>query len=96
MKLLNTTFNPRYWNCDNDDREPIQLDLFKNYTLAIVMIRDEEDEDWWSDYSSTIFIGTDRWEVEEQFTHDLQSHDTNVGRFLLVNKPLYKLYNKEW
>ena len=24
MELLNTTFNPRYWNCDNDDQEPIQ------------------------------------------------------------------------
>ena len=98
MKLLNTTFNPTYHNCDSDDpfSDPMQLDMFDDYTLAIVMIRDEADEDWWSDYSSTIFIGTNRWAVEDQFTHDLQSHDTNVGRFLLVDKPLYKLYNKEW
>ena len=96
MKLLNTTFNPRYWNCDNDDQEPIQLDMFDDYTIAIVLARDELDEDWFSDYSATVFIGTDRWTVEDRFTYDLQSHDTNVGRFLLVDKPLYKLYNKEW
>lgn len=96
MELLNTTFNPRYWNCDNDDQEPIQLDMFDDYTIAIVLARDELDEDWFSDYSATVFIGTDRWTVEDRFTYDLQSHDTNVGRFLLVDKPLYKLYNKEW
>ena len=96
MELLNTTFNPRYWNCDNDDQEPIQLDMFDDYTIAIVLARDELDEDWFSDYSATVFIGTDRWTVEDRFTYDLQSNDTNVGRFLLVDKPLYKLYNKEW
>ena len=96
MELLNTTFNPRYWNCDNDDQEPIQLDMFDDYIIAIVLARDELDEDWFSDYSATVFIGTDRWTVEDRFTYDLQSHDTNVGRFLLVDKPLYKLYNKEW
>ena len=96
MELLNTTFKPRYWNCDNDDQEPIQLDMFDDYTIAIVLARDELDEDWFSDYSATVFIGTDRWTVEDRFTYDLQSHDTNVGRFLLVDKPLYKLYNKEW
>ena len=96
MELLNTTFNPRYWNCDNDDQEPIQLDMFDDYTIAIVLARDELDEDWFSDSSATVFIGTDRWTVEDRFTYDLQSHDTNVGRFLLVDKPLYKLYNKEW
>ena len=95
MELLNTTFNPRYWNCDNDDQEPIQLDMFDDYTIAIVLARDELDEDWFSDYSATVFIGTDRWTVEDRFTYDLQSHDTNVGRFLLVDKPLYKLYNKD-
>ena len=96
MELLNTTFNPRYWNCDNDDQEPIQLDMFDDYTIAIVLARDELDEDWFSDYSATVFIGTDRWTVEDRFTYDLQSHDTNVGRFLVVDKPLYKLYKKEW
>ena len=96
MELLNTTFNPRYWNCDNDDQEPIQLDMFDDYTIAIVLARDELDEDWFSDYSATVFIGTDRWTVEDRFTYDLQSHDTNVGRFLLVDKPLYKLYNKDY
>ena len=97
MELLNTTFNPRYWNCDSDDfSDPMQLDMFDDYTIAIVLARDELDEDWFSDYSATVFIGTDRWTVEDRFTYDLQSHDTNVGRFLLVDKPLYKLYNKEW
>ena len=97
MKLLNTTFNPTYWNCDSDNPsyDPFQLDMFDNYTVAIVLARDELDEDWFSDYSSTVYIGTNRWEVEDKFTHTLQSHDTNVGRFLLVDKPLYKLYNKE-
>ena len=44
MKLLNTTFNPRYWNCDSDDfSDPMQLDMFDDYTIAIVLARDELD-----------------------------------------------------
>ena len=98
MELLNETFNPTYWNCDSDDpyNNPMQLDMFDEYTMAIVLARDELDEDWFSDYSCHVYIGTNRWEVEDQFTHDLQSHSTNVGRFLLIEQPLHKLYNKEW
>ena len=100
MELLNETFNEVYVDCDNDDysyytREYIQLDMFKDYTMAVVLPRDEDDEFWFSDYCATVFIGTNRYKVEDRFTNVLQNHPTNVGRFLLVEEPLYKLYNKE-
>ena len=101
MELLNETFNEVYVDCDNDDysyytREYIQLDMFKDYTMAVVLPRDEDDEFWFSDYCATVFIGTNRYKVEDRFTNVLQNHPTNVGRFLLIDQPLHKLYNKEW
>ena len=98
IQLMNETFNPQYINTDGEDTylEPLQLDMFKDYTMAIVVPRDEDDEFWFSDYCATVFIGTNRYKVEDKFTHVLQNHPTNVGRFLLVDKPLYKLYNKDY
>lgn len=98
MKLLRHNFNETFTDCDNDNytRQPMQLDMFKKYTMAVILSRDEADFDWWDNDSATVFIGTDRWRVEDRFTYGLQDHPTNVGRFLLVEKPLYKLYNKEW
>jgi|TARA_R110002074_G_scaffold30615_2_gene86527 hypothetical protein len=100
MELLNETFNEVYVDCDNDNdsytREYIQLDMFKDYTMAIVLPRDEDDDYWFSDYCATVFIGTNRYSVEDKFTDVLQNHPTNVGRFLLIDQPLHKLYNKEW
>ena len=63
--------------------------------MAVVLSRDEADEFWFSDYCGEALIGTERWRVEDRFTESLQSHPTNVGRFLLVEQPLHKLYNKE-
>lgn len=101
MELLNETFNEVYVDCDSDNdsyyiREYIQLDMFKDYTMAVVLPRDEDDEFWFSDYCATVFIGTNRYKVEDMFTNVLQNHPTNVGRFLLIEQPLHKLYNKEW
>ena len=98
MELLNENFNETYVDCDNDNytRENIQLDMFKNYTMAIVLPRDEDDDYWFSDYCATVFIGTNRYSVEDKFMDVLQNHPTNVGRFLLIEQPLHKLYNKEW
>lgn len=100
MELLNENFNLYYTDCDTDEtaykRKFVQLDMFKDYTIAVVLLRDEDDKTWYSDYSGEVFIGTDRWRVEDRFTYSLQSHHTNVGRFLLIEQPLHKLYNKEW
>ena len=99
MKLLNDNFDLYYTDCDDDEsytKEYMQLDMFKNYTMAVVLPRDEDDDYWFSDFCGEVFIGTDRWRVEERFTTSLQSHHTNVGRFLLIEQPLHKLYNKEW
>ena len=99
MKLLNDNFDLYYTDCDDDEsytKEYMQLDMFKNYTMAVVLPRDEDDDYWFSDFCGEVFIGTDRWRVEERFTYSLQSHHTNVGRFLLIEQPLHKLYNKEW
>ena len=99
MKLLNDNFDLYYTDCDNDEsytKNYMQLDMFKNYTMAVVLPRDEDDDYWFSDFCGEVFIGTDRWRVEERFTYSLQSHHTNVGRFLLIEQPLHKLYNKEW
>lgn len=99
MKLLNDNFDLYYTDCDDDDahtKKYMQLDMFKNYTMAVVLPRDEDDDYWFSDFCGEIFIGTNRWRVEERFTYSLQSHHTNVGRFLLIEQPLHKLYNKEW
>ena len=99
MKLLNDNFELYYTDCDDDDahtKEYMQLDMFKNYTMAVVLPRDEDDDYWFSDFCGEVFIGTNRWRVEERFTYSLQSHHTNVGRFLLIEQPLHKLYNKEW
>jgi hypothetical protein len=99
MELLNENFNLYYTDCDTDEtvykRKFVQLDMFKDYTMAVVLPRDEDDEFWFSDYCGEVFIGTNRWRVEERFTYSLQNHPTNVGRFLLVEQPLHKLYNKE-
>ena len=99
MELLNENFNLYYTDCDTDKtvykRKFVQLDMFKDYTMAVVLPRDEDDEFWFSDYCGEVFIGTNRWRVEERFTYSLQNHPTNVGRFLLVEQPLHKLYNKE-
>ena len=97
IQLMNETFNPQYINTDGEDTylEPLQLDMFKDYTMAIVVPRDEDDEFWFSDYCASVYIGTDYGSVEDKFLFDLKSHPTNVGRFLLVEQPLYKLYNKE-
>ena len=99
MKLLNDNFDLYYTDCDDDEsytKKYMQLDMFKNYTMAVVLPRDEDDDYWFSDFCGEVFIGTDRWRVEERFTTSLQSHHTNVGRFLLIEQPLHKLYNKEW
>ena len=99
MKLLNDNFELYYTDCDDDEsytKNFMQLDMFKNYTMAVVLPRDEDDDYWFSDFCGEVFIGTDRWRVEERFTYSLQSHHTNVGRFLLIEQPLHKLYNKEW
>lgn len=99
MKLLNDNFDLYYTDCDDDEsytKKYMQLDMFKNYTMAVVLPRDEDDDYWFSDFCGEVFIGTDRWRVEERFTYSLQSHHTNVGRFLLIEQPLHKLYNKEW
>ena len=97
MKLLNDNFDLYYTDCDDDEAytKYMQLDMFKNYTMAVVLPRDEDD-DYWFDRCVKAFIGTNRWRVEERFTTSLQSHPTNVGRFLLIEQPLHKLYNKEW
>ena len=99
MKLLNDNFDLYYTDCDDDDahtKKYMQLDMFKKYTMAVVLPRDEDDDYWFSDFCGEVFIGTNRWRVEERFTYSLQSHHTNVGRFLLIEQPLHKLYNKEW
>mgnify|MGYP003115847722 FL=1 len=99
MQLLNDNFHLYYTDCDDDEsytKKYMQLDMFKNYTMAVVLPRDEDDEYWFSDLCGEVFIGTDRWRVEDRFTYSLQSHPTNVGRFLLIEQPLHKLYNKEW
>lgn len=99
MKLLNDNFDLYYTDCDDDEaytKKYMQLDMFKNYTMAVVLPRDEDDDYWFSDFCGEVFIGTNRWRVEERFTYSLQSHHTNVGRFLLIEQPLHKLYNKEW
>jgi len=99
MKLLNDNFDLYYTDCDDDEsytKNFMQLDMFKKYTMAVVLPRDEDDDYWFSDFCGEVFIGTDRWRVEERFTYSLQSHHTNVGRFLLIEQPLHKLYNKEW
>ena len=97
MELLNENFTLYYTDCDDESytKKYIQLDMFKDYTMAVVLSRDEADEFWFSDYCGEALIGTDRWKVEDRFTESLQSHPTNVGRFLLVEQPLHKLYNKE-
>ena len=99
MDLLNENFNLYYTDCDTDEtvykRKFVQLDMFKDYTMAVVLPRDEDDEFWFSDYCGEVFIGTYRWSVEERFTYSFQNHPTNVGRFILVEQPLHKLYNKE-
>jgi hypothetical protein len=100
MELLNENFNLYYTDCDTDETvyktKFVQLDMFKKYTMAVVLPRDEDDDYWFSDFCGEVFIGTDRWRVEDRFTYSLQSHHTNVGRFLLIEQPLHKLYNKEW
>ena len=97
MKLLNENFNLSYTDCDDESytKKYIQLDMFKDYTMAVVLSRDETDEFWFSDYCGEALIGTERWKVEDRFTESLQSHPTNIGRFLLIEQPLHKLYNKE-
>lgn len=99
MELLNKNFNLYYKDCDDDEsytKKYIQLDMFKDYTMAVVLPRDGDDKHWFSDSCGEALIGTDRWRVEDRFTESLQSHPTNVGRFLLIEQPLHKLYNKEW
>ena len=97
MNYPNNTYI--YESPDNGEtvykRKFVQLDMFKDYTMAVVLPRDEDDEFWFSDYCGEVFIGTNRWRVEERFTYSLQNHPTNVGRFILVEQPLHKLYNKE-
>ena len=67
MELLNENFNLYYTDCDTDEtvykRKFVQLDMFKDYTMAVVLPRDEDDEFWFSDYCGEVFIGTNRWRV---------------------------------
>ena len=51
IQLMNETFNPQYINTDGEDTylEPLQLDMFKDYTMAVVLPRDGDDKHWFSD-----------------------------------------------
>ena len=76
MKLLNDNFDLYYTDCDDDEsytKKYMQLDMFKNYTMAVVLPRDEDDDYWFSDFCGEVFIGTDRWRVEDRFIYSLQS-----------------------
>lgn len=98
MQLLNENFyNLRWIDYDNERpwKDYVQLDMFKKYTMGVVLPRDEADEFWFSDWSGSVHLGTDTYQVESAFLNDMKAHPTNVGRYILLNEPLSNLYNKE-